>query len=70
MTSRCDHSSVEAGFDSVESLFFCCFFPGRVEGWGGGGGGGGGGQALWQGGRRNVRDYLTFVFIASPLVKR
>ena len=29
-----------------------------------------GGQALWQGGGRNVRDYLAFVFIAAPLVKR
>ena len=29
-----------------------------------------GGQALWQGGGRNVRDYLAFVFIAVPLVKR
>ena len=27
-------------------------------------------HALWQGGGRNVRDYLTFVFIAAPLVKR
>ena len=32
--------------------------------------GGGGGQALWQGGGRNVRDYLAFVFIGAPLVKR
>ena len=32
-----------------------------------GGQGGGGGQVLWQGG---VRDYLAFVFIAAPLVKR
>ena len=28
------------------------------------------GQALWQGGGRNVRDYLAFVFIAASLVKR
>ena len=26
--------------------------------------------SLWQGGRRNDRDYLAFVFIAAPLVKR
>ena len=30
----------------------------------------GGGKALWQGGGRNVRDYVAFVFIAAPLVKR
>ena len=38
MTSRCVRSSVGAGFDSVESLFFCCFFPLGVGGGGGGGG--------------------------------
>ena len=32
--------------------------------------GGGGAKALWQGGGRKVRDYLAFVFIAAPLVKR
>ena len=41
------------------------FSPGFFEGIGGGGG-----QASWQGGGRNVRDYLAFVFIAAPLVKR
>ena len=65
MTSRCVRSSVGAGFDSMESLFFCCFFPGE-----GGRGGGGGEQALWQGCGTTVRDYLAFVFIAAPLVKR
>ena len=64
MTSCCVRSSVGAGFDSVESLFFCLFFPG------GQGGGGGGEQALWQGCGTNVRDYLAFVFIAASLVKR
>ena len=28
MTSRFVRSSVGPGFDSVESLFFCCIFPG------------------------------------------
>ena len=29
------------------------------------------GQVLWQGGgKKNVRDYIAFVFIAAPLVKR
>ena len=28
------------------------------------------GQALCQGGGKNVRDYLAFVSIAAPLVKR
>ena len=32
--------------------------------------GGGGRQSLWQGGGERVRDYLAFVFIAAPLVKR
>ena len=58
MTGRCVHSSVGAGFDSLESLFCWGFFFPE------------GGQELWQGGGRNVRDYLAFVFIAAPLVKR
>ena len=39
----------------------------RNSGAGGRRGRGEGEQALWQGG---VRDYLAFVFIAAPLVKR
>ena len=51
----------------MNAVFSPGFFEGIV---GKGGGGGGGGQALWQGGGRNVTDYLAFVFIAASLVKR
>ena len=62
-TLSCLKKPLSSWSHNMNAVFSPGFFEGIV-----GGGGGGGGQALWQGGGRNVRDYLAFVFIAAPLV--